>query len=77
MTEQEMNRHFQAIRTFIEQTALGAGLPTPPDARPKVSNPRHTAATATVLTRLDKLETKMLDMVGQQRATLRVTAKAA
>jgi hypothetical protein len=68
MTEQEMNRHFQAIRTFIEHSME------------MHANPRHTVATATVLTRLDKLETKMLDMVAhvtQQRATPSVTTKAA
>jgi hypothetical protein len=65
MTEQEMNRHFQAIRTFIEHSME------------MHANPRHTAATATALTRLDKLETKMLDIVVQQRATLRATTKAA
>ena len=60
-----MNRHFQAIRTFIEHSME------------MHANPRHTAATATVLTRLDKLESKMLDMLTGQRATLRVIAKAA
>jgi len=50
MTEQELNREFSAIRTFIEDSYLVG------------ANPRRKQAIGQALVRLDRLKDKMVDL---------------